>query len=464
MAPSLDAAQWQPRLDLLAREHGVPGAAFGVLRLDDDHDDGTGARLELATGVLHLGTGVPVTPDALFQVGSITKVWTTTLVMRLVDEGLLDLDAPVVERLPEFAVADGDAAAGITLRHLLTHTSGFDGDTFTDTGRGDDCLRAFVAVLTDSRQLFAPGTAWSYNNAAFVVAGRLVETVIGGTWDAALRERVIEPLGLGRTVTLPEEVLLHGAALGHIDDADGRPVPAPVWALPRSCGPAGTVTSTVGDQLTFAAAHLRGGVLDGGRLLSADSAAAMTSQQVARVDTAGQEDASSWGLGWALGTWGGARVVGHNGNTIGQSAFLRLLPEHGLATVLLTNGGRADQLHRALVGELLADLAGVEVPAPVAPDPSAPEPGDDAIGTWAQASARLDVRREGDGLVLRHTDTTPFADLDPEAEWERPLVPYAEGVLLVQAPRETAWRALTLETTADGRDLLHLGWRAHTRV
>jgi len=205
MAPSLDAAQWQPRLDLLAREHGVPGAAFGVLRLDDDHDDGTGARLELATGVLHLGTGVPVTPDALFQVGSITKVWTTTLVMRLVDEGLLDLDAPVVERLPEFAVADGDAAAGITLRHLLTHTSGFDGDTFTDTGRGDDCLRAFVAVLTDSRQLFAPGTAWSYNNAAFVVAGRLVETVTGGTWDAALRERVIEPLGLGRTVTLPEE-------------------------------------------------------------------------------------------------------------------------------------------------------------------------------------------------------------------------------------------------------------------
>jgi len=359
MAPSLDAAQWQPRLDLLAREHGVPGAAFGVLRLDDDHDDGTGARLELATGVLHLGTGVPVTPDALFQVGSITKVWTTTLVMRLVDEGLLDLDAPVVERLPAFAVADGDAAAGITLRHLLTHTSGFDGDTFTDTGRGDDCLRAFVAVLTDSRQLFAPGTAWSYNNAAFVVAGRLVETVTGGTWDAALRERVIEPLRLGRTVTLPEEVLLHGAALGHIDDADGRPVPAPVWALPRSCGPAGTVTSTVGDQLTFAAAHLRGGVLDGGRLLSADSAAAMTSQQVARVDTAGQEDASSWGLGWALGTWGGARVVGHNGNTIGQSAFLRLLPEHGLATVLLTNGGRADQLHRALVGEpLVAELGG----------------------------------------------------------------------------------------------------------
>ena len=85
-------------------------------------------------------------------------------------------------------------------------------------------------------------------------------------------------------------------------------------------------------------------------------------------------------------------------------------------------------------------------------------------GTWAQASARLEVRREGDGLVLRHTDTTPFAHLNPEATWERPLVPYADRVALVQQPQTTTWRALTLETTAAGQDLLHLGWRAHTRV
>ncbi len=457
----MDTAHWQSRLDLLAREYGVPGGAFGVVRLAPD---GGEERLALATGVLHLGTGVPATPDSLFQVGSITKVWTTTLVMRLVEDGLLDLDTPVRQQLPGFVVADERATAEITLRQLLSHASGFDGDTFADTGRGDDCLAAFVGLLGDNRQLFAPGTAWSYNNAGFVVAGRLVEHVTGTTWDAALRERVVEPLGLRRTVTLPEEALLHRVALGHIEDAEGRAVPAPVWMLPRSCGPAGLISSTVADQLAFAVAHLRGGESpDGSRLLSAESAAAMASEQVPRVDVTDNDDATSWGLGWARGSWDGTPVLGHDGNTIGQSAFLRLLPEHGIATVLLTNGGEAGLLHRAMLGELLADLVGVTVPAPVAPSTMPHEPTEAMVGTWAQASARLDVRRDGDGLLLQHTDTTPFAHLNPEATWERPLVPYADGVALVQQPQATTWRPLTLETTADGHDLLHLGWRAHTR-
>jgi hypothetical protein len=87
------------------------------------------------------------------------------------------------------------------------------------------------------------------------------------------------------------------------------------------------------------------------------------------------------------------------------------------------------------------------------------------LGSWAQASARVDVRREGAGLVLRHTDTSPFAGIDGEAAWEAPLVPYADGVALVQQPQATTWRPVTLETTtAAGHDLLHLGWRAHTRM
>ncbi len=257
----MDSAYWQARLDDLARRYDVPGAALGVLRLGPDEE-----RLGLATGVLHRGTGVAATPDSLFQVGSITKVWTTTLLMTLVEQGLLDLDAPVATLLPDFRVADPGASARITVRHLLGHTSGFDGDMFVDTGRGDDCVAAFVGELGGSRQLFAPGTAWSYNNAGFVIAGRVAEVLTGTSWDAALRERVVAPLGVSRTVTLPEEVLLHRAAVGHLEDADGHPEPAPVWSLPRSCGPAGLVCSTVGDQLDFAAAHLRGGLLpDGSR-------------------------------------------------------------------------------------------------------------------------------------------------------------------------------------------------------
>jgi CubicO group peptidase (beta-lactamase class C family) len=119
--------------DLLA-ESRVPGAAVAV-RVGDE-------VVEAAAGVLSTATGVEATVDSLFQIGSITEVMTATLVMQLVDEGELDLDAPVRTVLTEFRIADERAAQRITARHLLSHVAGFEGDIFTDTGKGDDCLAA----------------------------------------------------------------------------------------------------------------------------------------------------------------------------------------------------------------------------------------------------------------------------------------------------------------------------------
>ena len=178
-----------------------------------------------ATGAGALGkaTGVEVTADSLFQIGSITKVWTATLVMQLADDRLLRLDAPVAEQLPGFAVADPEVTRSVTPRHLLTHTSGIDGDVFNDTGRGDDCLERYVAELSSVEQIHPLGATWSYCNSGFGVLGRLVEHLTGTTWDRALRDRLIEPLGLTHTVTLPEEVLLHRVAVGHVGDPDEDP-------------------------------------------------------------------------------------------------------------------------------------------------------------------------------------------------------------------------------------------------
>lgn len=149
------------KLDELVEEHGVVGAQVAVLH--------NGAIVDMAAGVLNNVTGEKVTTDSIFQIGSITKVWTTTLAMQLVDEDLLDLDAPVRDYLPEFRIADEDAAARITVRQLMNHTSGFEGDLFTDTGRGDDCVEKYVATLHDTPQLFAPGEMFSYNNAGYCV-------------------------------------------------------------------------------------------------------------------------------------------------------------------------------------------------------------------------------------------------------------------------------------------------------
>ena len=133
------------------------------------------------------------TTESLFQIGSITKVWTTTVVMQLVDEGLVELDAPLRRYIPEFSVGDESVAEAVTIRHLLTHSSGIDGDNFADTGRGDDALEKYVATCASLRQVHPVGATMSYCNTGFTLLGRVIEVVTGEVWDTALRTRLISP-------------------------------------------------------------------------------------------------------------------------------------------------------------------------------------------------------------------------------------------------------------------------------
>ena len=282
------------RLAALARDFGVPGASLAVLAGDE--------VFATACGVLNAETGVEATPDSVFQMGSITKVWTTTLVMQLVDEGRLDLDAPVADQLAEFGLADAEAARAITLRQLLTHTSGIDGDQFADTGRGEDAISRFVAYLHGIGCIHAPGARFSYCNAGFVVAGRLVEVLRSASYDSVLRDRIARPLGLRATGTLPEQAILHRAAAGHFTGADGRPRVVPVWSLQPSNAPAGATPFTTASELViFARAHLdagSGSVAGREPLLASRSARAMHDRHFELHGSAGSM-ADAWGLGRA---------------------------------------------------------------------------------------------------------------------------------------------------------------------
>jgi CubicO group peptidase (beta-lactamase class C family) len=240
----LDAANWTARLNELATEANVPGAALGIWS--------DGQEILAAHGVLNAATQVPVTTDSVFQVGSITKIWTATMIMQLVDEGLLSLDTTVSAVLPGTRLGTADVGDEVTVRHLLTHTSGIDGDVFTDTGRGDDCVERYVDLLAEVPSVFTPGATYSYCNSGYVLLGRIIEVIDGQSWDESLRERLIGPLAATQTVTLPEEAILRRAAVGHL--RCGTPVH--VWGLPRSIGPAGLITATAGDLLTFARLHL----------------------------------------------------------------------------------------------------------------------------------------------------------------------------------------------------------------
>src|SRR5262249_38928713 len=144
-------------------------------------------------------TEQPVRPDTLFQIGSISKVYTATLIMQLVDVGKLALDEPIITYLPDLKLADTAARQTITLRHLLSHTSGLFGDYFDDFGHGDDALTRAVATFDTLRQQFAPGALWTYCNSGFGLAGAIIERVIGQPFETAMRERIFKPLGLERS-------------------------------------------------------------------------------------------------------------------------------------------------------------------------------------------------------------------------------------------------------------------------
>jgi CubicO group peptidase (beta-lactamase class C family) len=412
----------------LLAEHKVPGAAVAVLVGDE--------VVDAAAGVLSKATGVEATTDSVFQVGSITKVWTATLAMQLVDEGRLDLDATVRSYLPDFAVADDAASARMTVRQLLCHTTGFEGDIFTDTGTGDDCVEKYVATLTGVSQLFAPGEMFSYNNAGFCVLGRVIEVLRGKPYDQCLREHLFAPLQLAHAAAGPYEAILHRAAVGHLSPEPGAdPQPAPVWSLARSNAPAGsTLAMSPRDLLAFARMHLSGGTgPDGATVLSAASVKAMQERQVELPDLGLMGNA--WGLGWEIFDFPGGTVIGHDGGTIGQAAFLRVVPGRDVAVAVLTNGGNPFPLYREIVGRVLHDFAAVDLPAEPEPDPAAP-PVEAAryVGRYSSDVAETVVSQDDEGrLWIERTPKGELAELVGHVERQQ-LLPWRGDTLLVPFP------------------------------
>jgi CubicO group peptidase (beta-lactamase class C family) len=308
----------------------VPGVALGILR------DGT--RELHGYGLASIETEQPVTPETLFQIGSISKVYTTTLVMRLVDEGKLALDEPIVTYLPDLKLADSQARETITLRYLLSHTSGLFGDYFDDFGLGDDALTRAIATFETLRQQSLPGALWTYCNTGFALAGAIIERATEQPFEKAMRERIFKPLGLERSFYFAHEAIVYPHALGHNQahpGADEHEV-ARLYPLPRWVNAAGGIISNVNDLLTFAEFHLRDGVAaDGTRLLSVELAKTMRQEQ-----TRAANFAEGYGLGWALRTAGDEQIVEHGGSTNGFQAKLVLVPSRRFALAILTNSSR----------------------------------------------------------------------------------------------------------------------------
>ncbi len=317
------------------KAYGIPGAAVGVWVGGQEYVKGY--------GVTNVDHPVPVDGNTVFRIGSTTKTFTGTTIMRLVDEGKVDLDAPGRRYLPEFAVAYPVVSATVTVRQLLNHTSGWMGDDIQDFGRGNDAVARYVAAMTRLPQLTAPRTVFAYNNAGLVVADRIIEVVTGSTYESAVQRLLLYPLQLGHTHYFSNQIVGLNVAAAH-DVVDGKAVvDTGFWPFPHSCNPSGALISSVRDQLRYARFHLGDGTApDGTRLLGAQSLAAMRSDPGAGGTL--QVELTGMGVAWMLRPSAeGPVIVQHGGTWNGQRSGFFMVPERNFAMTLLTNseGGSA---------------------------------------------------------------------------------------------------------------------------
>jgi len=427
-----------------------------------------GAIETAAAGLLNVTTGVELTHDTVMHIGSITKTLNTTLVMQLVDDGLVELDAPVVEYMPDFRVKDPAATRAITVKMLLNHTSGINGELLPDFGHDEETIAKMVARAAEMDQLFAPGTDCSYCNTAMVVAGYLVQTVRGESWYDLMKHRIFSPLGLEHAIVLPEDAPLHRATVGHfLDPATGVNTRTSHVFLPLSFAPAGsTAMLSARDLVTFGVAHIRDGLgANGTRILSEKSAKAMRTKTSSYKGTG----VGDFGLAFMLGDGGDAS---HGGGGPGILSSLLINPEHDFAMAVLTNSAHGGTVIGELTNAWKAAVTGVESKKPER-RPVLDVDFDPAIytGTYEDVAAEHRVDFKDGRLTFSSRAKVMFYDnvsLEPTPAISlEPVGDDAFAVVMPEGTPETTPQAIIsfVNPMADGRmQHLAMGGRLYRRT
>ncbi|MFI8421174.1 serine hydrolase domain-containing protein [Streptomyces sp. NPDC085479] len=402
-------------VEALAEEHGVPGASVGILT--------GGQETFVHHGVTSLAHPRPVDDRTVFHVASVSKTFTATALLRLAERGDVDLAAPVRRYVPELVLADEEAAAGITVLQLLNHTAGFDWNLI-DAEDEDGSLAAFVAKLDRLPLVAPPGARASYSQAGYNLAGRIVEKVTGQSFERAMAELVLEPLGLADTVFDADDVMLRPFVVGHVHDADGGLRAARPWkshrAGARGDNPGGGIASTTADLLAWARFHLG----DGDGLLRTDTLHGMRDET---VELRGSTLGDGFGTGWFLRAVDGVRTIGHGGSGNGQYAELHLVPGHDFAVVTLANSEEGYLFNQAVVRAAFEHFLGLveKDPEPVPYDEGKAR---EVAGRYEIDAMNLDIATDGVRLTLA-VEIKPELRQSSDADMPPDIAPAAMGFL-----------------------------------
>lgn len=306
-------------------------------------------------------TGAPANADSLCRVGSVSKLFTDLAVMQLVEQGKVDLDAPVVRYLPDFR-PHNPFANPPTLRHLMAHRAGLVRESPVGSyfDPEEPTLDATIASLNATRLVFAPGRRVKYSNAGISVVGQVLERAAGEPFTAALRRRVLAPLGMNASSFTLDEAPAELVARGQMWTYEGRTYPAPTFDL--GIAPAGNLYASPNELALFVQMLFAGGQGQNGRLVAAETLERMYEPQFQ------PESASGFGLGFFASRFAGRRRVGHGGAVYGFATSVAALVDDKLGAIVIANRDVANGLTDR-IGDLALDLmlkakAGAPLPEP----------------------------------------------------------------------------------------------------
>lgn len=372
-----------------------------------------------AAGLANIAANEAPTADTQYRAGSITKTFTAVLVMQLRDAGSLDLDDRIGVHLPE--ARHGDP----TIRRLLSHLSGLQREP---VGEVWESLAAptreeLLGNLNDAELVLPPNRRWHYSNLAYAVLGELVARLSGGTWEEALRERILDPLGLTRTTLVPVAPFAQGYFVHPYAD---RAAEEPVFVL-NGVAPAAELWASIGDLAKWGAFLLApdAGVLD-----------PATVEEMTHLHAIADQDA--WTLAWGLGLMLFRRpdriLVGHTGGMPGHIAGLAVSRKDGLGAAAFSNNS-AGFASGGFTGDLV-DLWLEHDPAPVtpwAPGDAVPPRYEGVLGRWWTEGSEMVLTWHDGKLHAAPADaapTQPPAVFEPEGDAFRGVSGREQGEVL----------------------------------
>lgn len=366
----------------------VPGIAFGIL-----HD----GKVEMAgLGVTNFLNPQPVDEHTQFKIGSLTKAFTSTTVLKMADRGEVDLNAPLRQYMPDFVVGDIEATENAKVIDLFQHRTGWRGDYFDNPSSGEDALEKAMLAFRFLPQRTPYGEVWAYNNNNLIIAGRLIQVISRAkSYEERVKEEILLPLGMSRTSFFVDELLTDRIAAGHGAVFDGVSEPAVSYqAVPRASNPSGGLISNVNDLTKWVQFQLDGNDKDGNQLLSPELRLQAQSPLVVG------ELNEHTGITWFVEDIADVRTVNHTGRIPGYTTKVLFVPDEDFGIVVLTNGDRGIEVYEAAIALALKEYLGIEKD-PLTPVADDSETLADFVGTWIGDMEDYRFYYEGDELMTQ---------------------------------------------------------------